>query len=161
VFIPLGMNRTALGLGSFKLEEVMRNQTEHAAPESGGGSPDAKNWDWNSSYWRHFGSPWGGGHGTASDIGRFLRSFMHPEGKPLRPETARLMIQDHTPTLEAHRGIGFAVGPVGFGKNCSTKTFGHPGSTGDLAWADPETETVCVILTSLPMHVSHDLILIP
>jgi hypothetical protein len=27
---------------------------------------------------------------------------------------------------------------------------GHTGSTGPLCWADPASETICVVLTSLP-----------
>jgi CubicO group peptidase (beta-lactamase class C family) len=159
VFTPLGMKHSALGLGSFKLAEMVRCQTEHAAPESGAGAADAKDWDWNSPWWRGYGAPWGGAHCSAADVTRFLRSFLHPDGTVLREETARLMIEDHTPGLEAHRGIGFAVGPHGLGTGCSEKTFGHSGSTGALAWADPRTDMSCVILTSLPLQVSGGLFL--
>jgi CubicO group peptidase (beta-lactamase class C family) len=91
----------------------------------------------------------------------FLRSLLHPTGKVLREESARLIIVDHTPTLESHRGIGFMVGPAGFGKGCSSRTFGHSGSTGTLAWADPATDTSFVLLTALPKNVSGELILHP
>lgn len=161
IFQPLGMTRTALGLGGFKLEDTIRCQTEHAAPESGAGDPEAATWDWNSSYWRNLAAPWGGAHGSAADVARFLDSFMHPPGKVLREETAQRMIQNHTPGLEARRGIGFMIGPAGFGKGCSEKSFGHSGSTGTLAWADPATDTTCVILTSLPSRISGDTILRP
>ncbi|MDZ4405124.1 serine hydrolase domain-containing protein [Prosthecobacter sp.] len=161
VFAPLGMSRTALGLGSFKFEDTIRCQTEHAAPESGAGDSKAASWDWNSAYWRNLAAPWGGAHGSAADVARFLDSFIHPTGKVLREETARLMIQNHTSGLESRRGVGFALGPEGFGKGCSQKSFGHSGSTGTLAWADPETDTTCVILTSLPSRVSGDTILHP
>lgn len=161
VFEPLGMSRTALGLGGFKLEDTIRCQTEHAAPESGAGDPEAATWDWNSSYWRNLAAPWGGAHGSAADVARFLDSFMHPTGKVLREETAQRMIQNHTPGLEARRGIGFMIGPAGFGKGCSEKSFGHSGSTGTLTWADPATDSSCVILTSLPSRISGDTILLP
>ncbi|RBP46557.1 beta-lactamase class C [Roseimicrobium gellanilyticum] len=161
VFAPLGMKHSALGLGAFKMEETMRVQTEHAAPESGAGSADAKNWDWNSPYWRKLAAPWGGALCSAGDVALFLRSFLHPAGKVLRPETAQLMIQDHTQGLSARRGIGFALGPAGFGKSCSDQSFGHSGSTGMLAWADPKTDLSCVILTSLPGSVSRPLVLQP
>jgi CubicO group peptidase (beta-lactamase class C family) len=161
IFAPLGMSRTALGLGRFKIEETIRCQTEHAAPEAGAGAADAQSWDWNSGYWRALGAPWGGAHGTAADVARFLRAFLNPEAIPLRAETARLMIQNHTEGLGARRGLGFALGPEGFGKGCSTSSFGHSGSTGTLAWADPESGTSCVILTSLPASLSRDLILKP
>jgi beta-lactamase class C len=161
VFSPLVMDRTALGLGRFKMEDTIRCQTEHAAPEAGAGAPDAREWDWNSAYWRALGSPWGGAHGSAADVSRFLLAFLRPKGLPLREDTARLMIQNHTANLEAHRGLGFALGPAGFGKGCSDKSFGHGGSTGTLAWADPQSDTCCVILTSLPASVSGKLILQP
>lgn len=161
LFAPLGMKRTAMGLGQFKIEDTMRNQTEHAAPESGRGDPSARDWDWNSAYWRALGAPWGGAHGTAGDVSRFLGSFLHPDGKVLREETARSMVQLHTPGLAARRGLGFALGPEGFGKGCSDRAFGHSGSTGTLAWADPATDLTCVILTSLPASVSSTLILKP
>ena len=106
VFQPLGMNRTALGMGTFQPADVVRVQTEHAAPEAGGGDPNAKEWDWNSTYWRNLGAPWGGAQSSAADVARFLRSFMHPEGKVLREETARSMIQNHT------EGLGAAAGWV-------------------------------------------------
>lgn len=157
VFSPLNMKHSALGLGSFKQEDMVRVQTEHAAPESGAGDPAARNWDWNSSWWRSFGACWGAAHCSAGDVNTFLRSFLHPEGRVLKPATARLMIQDHTPKLEVHRGIGFAVGPHGLGKACSERTFGHSGSTGCLAWADPATDTSFVLLTSLPLQYSGNL----
>jgi CubicO group peptidase (beta-lactamase class C family) len=161
VFTPLGMKHSALGLGSFKLGDTVRCQTEHAAPESGAGDPNAAAWDWNSPYWRNLAAPWGGAHGSAADVARFLDSFLHPSGKVLRAETARLMLQNHTPGLEARRGIGFALGSAGFGQGCSEQSFGHSGSTGTLAWADPATETICVILTSLPSRISGQTILHP
>lgn len=161
VFGPLRMKHTALGLGGLKIEETVRCQTEHAAPEAGAGASDAKDWDWNSPYWRNLGAPWGGAHGTAEDLALFLQSFVKPDGRVLKLETARLMIQDHTPGLAARRGLGFLIGSGSFGKGCSMKTFGHGGSTGTLAWADPESDRSCVILTSLPAHVSGPLILQP
>lgn len=161
VFTPLGMKRTVLGLGTFAKADMVPMQTEHAAPEAGGGDPTAREWDWNSDYWRNLAAPWGGAHSTAADIATFLRSFMHPEGKAMREATARLMITDHTPKLEAHRGIGFMVGPTGLGQGCSANTFGHSGSTGTLAWADPATDTSFVLLTALPKNVSGELLLYP
>ena len=148
VFTPLGMTHTALGLGRFKLTDTIRCQTEHAAPESGGGDPQSASWDWNSAYWRNLAAPWGGAHGSAADVTLFLDSFMHPQGQMLRGGTARLMLQCHTSGLGARRGIGFALGPEGFGKSCSAQSFGHGGSTGTLAWADPASDSTCVILTS-------------
>lgn len=150
VLQPLGMNHSALGLGPFALTDVVPCQTEFGAPESGAGDPAARDWDWNSPYWRRLGAPWGGAHCSAADVGRFLAGFLHPDGRFLKPETARLMVRNHNPAGMTSRGLGFAAGSAAGSPGCSARTFGHTGSTGTLAWADPETDTVCVVLTSLP-----------
>jgi CubicO group peptidase (beta-lactamase class C family) len=46
--------------------------------------------------------------------------------------------------------LGFAVGKGAGSSGCSEQTFGHSGSTGTLFWADPASDTICVVLTSLP-----------
>lgn len=150
VFQPLGMRHSAQGLGKFKLADMMLCQAAGAAPESGGGDAQSKAWDWNSLYWRQLGAPWGGTHASAPDIGTFLGDFLRPSGKVLRPETARLMISNHNPAGITPRGLGFDVGAESGSPGCSEKTFGHTGSTGTLCWADPATDTRCVVLTSLP-----------
>jgi CubicO group peptidase (beta-lactamase class C family) len=147
---PLEMNHSALGLGEFQLEDMISCQTEFGAPESGAGDAAARDWDWNSPYWRHLGAPWGGGHASAADIGRFLREFLDQRGTVLRPESARLMITNHNSPGLTPRGLGFSVGKSAGSLGCSDQTFGHTGSTGTIAWADPQAETICVVLTSLP-----------
>jgi CubicO group peptidase (beta-lactamase class C family) len=154
IFTPLGMSRSALGLGRFKLEDTIRCQVERAAPESGGGDPTAKDWDWNSPYWRNLASPWGGAHASAPEVARFLAEFLHPAGEALKPETARLMVQNHNPEGVMPHGLGFAVGQRAGSPGCSEKTFGHSGATGTLAWADPESDTICVVLTTLPLRAA-------
>ena len=150
VLTPLEMKHTALGIGGLDPDSFMRCQVEKAAPESGAGSPAAKDWDWNSDYWRKLGAPWGGAHGSAADVARFLDAFMHPQGKCLKLETARLMIRNHNPNGLRPRGLGFDLGKRLGGWKTSDATFGHGGSTGTLCWADPETDTTFVILTTLP-----------
>lgn len=150
VFQPLGMKHSAQGLGRFKLEEFLPVQTEFAAVEAGGGDPSAKDWDWNSPYWRKLGAPWGGTHASAPDIARFLGEFLFKKGAVVKPETARLMTSNHNPPGQTPRGLGLNVGKAAGSAGCSEKTFGHTGSTGTIAWADPASETICVVLTSLP-----------
>ena len=154
VFQPLGMKHSAQGLGRFKLEDMVACQMEGAAPESGGGDPQAKEWDWNSLYWRKLGAPWGGTHASAPDLGMFLNEFLGDRGKVVKPETTRLMIQNHNPEGLTPRGLGFGVGKVSGSPGCSERTFGHSGSTGTLCWADPASETICVVLTSLPRRAA-------
>jgi CubicO group peptidase (beta-lactamase class C family) len=150
VFRPLKMGRSAQGLGRFSLKDMVSCQTEYAAPEAGGGDPKAKEWDWNSPWWRKLGAPWGGTHASAPDLAKFLGEFLNETGACLKPETARLMVRNHNPPALAPRGLGWNVGSGAGSKGCSEKTFGHTGSTGTLAWADPATHTICVVLTSLP-----------
>jgi CubicO group peptidase (beta-lactamase class C family) len=150
LFRPLEMKHSALGLGRFPLEAAMRCQTENAAPESGAGDPAAKEWDWNSPYWRRLAAPWGGVHASAPDVARFFAEFLDRQGRAVRPETAALMRRNHNPAGLTPRGLGFALGARTASVGCSEATFGHSGSTGTLAWADPKTETICVVLTTLP-----------
>jgi CubicO group peptidase (beta-lactamase class C family) len=150
VFQPLSMKHSAQGLGRFKLEEMVSCQMEGAAPESGSGDPQARAWDWNSPYWRKLGAPWGGTHASAPDVATFLGEFMAARSKVLKPETARLMIENHNPAGFTPRGLGLAVGKESGSPGCSEHSFGHTGSTGTLCWADPASETLCVVLTSLP-----------
>lgn len=160
VFSPLGMKRSVLGVGPFQKVDFVPMQTDRAAPEAGGGDPTAKDWDWNSDYWRHLAAPWGGGHASAGDVALFLREFLAPSGKILREAAARDMVRNHTPGLGADRGLGFQLGAA-LGNGCSPAAFGHPGSTGTLAWADPTTGTSFVLLTSLPRNLSGALLLDP
>jgi CubicO group peptidase (beta-lactamase class C family) len=150
VFQPLGMTHSAQGLGRFKLNDMVPCQLDGAAPESGGGDPQAKEWDWNSRYWRELGAPWGGTHSSAPDVARFLGEFMVARGTVLKPETEWLMIRNHNRAGVKPRGLGFDVGAASGSPGCSERTFGHTGSTGTLCWADPASETACVVLTSLP-----------
>ena len=68
---------TSLGLGGRDLNETMQCQVEQQ-----------NDWDWNSAYWRNLGSPSGGAHSTAADVGRFLRYFAEPGPPVLNPATA-------------------------------------------------------------------------
>src|SRR3954453_5277899 len=129
VFQPLGMRHSAQGLGRFKLEEMVSCQMGGAAPESGGGDPQARGWDWNSPFWRKLGAPWGGTHASAPDVATFLGEFLGARGQAVKPETARLMVRNHNPEGLTPRGLGFAVGKGSGSPGCSGRTFGHTGST--------------------------------
>lgn len=150
VLQPLGMTHSAQGLGRFSLPQLVPVQTEFAAVEAGGGDPTAKEWDWNSRYWRELGAPWGGTHASAPDIGKFLAEFLLEKGTVVRPETAKRMVTNQNPVAFESRGIAFDMGPSLGGEGCSESVFGHTGSTGTIAWADPASKTICVVLTSLP-----------
>ena len=150
VLAPLEMTNSSLGMRRLKPEQTVPCQVEFGAVEAGGGSADSKSWDWNSPYWRALGAPWGGLHASAADVATFLDSFLHPTGKLVRPEIARLMIRNHNGTGLTSRGLGFDVGMRASCRGCSEQVFGHTGSTGTIAWADPAKNRICVVLTTLP-----------
>jgi len=150
VFLPLGMRETSLGLGGRRIEDTAQCQVE-----------TTDDWNWNSPYWRNLGTPWGGVHTTASDIQKFLNSFLRPNGLVLKRETAAAMITDHTQGLNEPWGIGWKLGLGAFGRACSPRTFGHYGATGTVAWGDPETGTRCVLLTTWPAEQSREKLLVP
>lgn len=150
VLKPLNMNHSALGVGDLANEQIMKCQVEFGAVESGGGSAESRSWDWNSDYWRQLGAPWGGVQSSANDVGLFLEEFAQLRGVVVKPETAKLMTRNHNPLGRESRGLGFEVGMEGLCAGCSVESFGHTGSTGTIAWADPSRERVCVVLTTLP-----------
>jgi CubicO group peptidase (beta-lactamase class C family) len=65
------------------------------------------------------------------------------------------MLGADIPDSMSTRRLGSTVGAWAGRPGCSEATFGHTGSTGTLAWADPGTETICVVLTTLPARAGH------
>ncbi len=150
VFRPLGLAQTSLGLGGRTIPGTAQCQVT--------GDDD---WNWNSLYWRNLGAPWGGAHSTAKDVARFFKWFLKPEGRLLKPATAASMIVNQNAGLNEPFGIGFRVAPGDFGKACSPRTFGHWGSTGTVAWADPPTGVTMALLTTKPAAESRKPVLVP
>ena len=150
LFEPLGMTTASLGLGGRDVSELVACQVEYAAPEAGAGAENSRGWDWNSRYWRDFGAPWGGVHASARDVGTFFWEAMHPTDRVMKPATWRLMTTNRNPPGITPRGFGLGVGKASSHLRGSAEAFGHTGATGTLAWADPATDTVCVVLTTLP-----------
>jgi CubicO group peptidase (beta-lactamase class C family) len=151
---PLALERTSLGLGGRAIADTAACQV----PDDPGG--------WNSPYWRDLGSPWGGAHGTAADLIRWLRFFADPSTPgSLRPETVRAMLTPSgpgsapPPARKERYGLGFRLG-LG-GKGCSDRTFGHGGATGCLTWMDPTRDLAFVLLTTWPSAQSQSALLTP
>jgi CubicO group peptidase (beta-lactamase class C family) len=150
VLSPLAMSDSALGIGKLSASQRMPVQTEFGAPEAGGGAVDAARWDWNSVYWRGLGAPWGGGHASASDVGKFLSAMISDQDDFLKASTKRLMLTNHNANGLESRGLGFDVDMRSSKVSCSANSFGHSGSTGTLAWVDRDMSRICVVLTTLP-----------
>ena len=150
VMRPLGMQHSAQGLGRFALQDVVPCQTEFGAPESGAGDPTAKDWDWNSLTGASSGAPLGRHTCLCAGRGAIPGGVSFPSGgrRQTGDGAAHDQQSERAGSDAARPGLQRRHG--GRQSGCSAKTFGHTGSTGTLAWADPSTETVCVVLTSLP-----------
>jgi CubicO group peptidase (beta-lactamase class C family) len=164
IFRPLGMRRTGYGLRGRANAMTVASQAAPAMTDAGKKSWDS--WNWNSEYWRNLGAPWGGALGSAADVVRFYREFLGSRGTILKPASEQLMITNQSPVGVKPSGLGFDLPPSVGSPACGPRTFGHNGSTGTLSWADPDTGTICVVLTTLyeaavrphPTHLVSDLV---
>jgi CubicO group peptidase (beta-lactamase class C family) len=150
VFRPLGMRATSLGLGGRAISQTMQSQVD-----------EVNDYDWNSPYWRNLASPWGGAHAPARDVAEFLRYFAKPDNRVLKPETAAAMISDQTKGLQQRYGWGWRLQQGKFANGCSTRTYGHSGSTGTLSWLDPAKDLTLVLLTTKPAVHSNGSVIQP
>ncbi|HYI95436.1 MAG TPA: serine hydrolase domain-containing protein [Bryobacteraceae bacterium] len=150
IFEPLGMNHSSLGLGSHEIPGTVEAWTSPNADQK-----DTARFGSNSAYWRDMGHPWGGMHSTTRDLAVLLQMFLNGgvyDGKRIFSRaTVKAMTTDQNSHLQAPWGLGWALGRSivwnFFGDLSSVSTFGHAGATGTVAWADPETQLICVILT--------------
>jgi len=164
VFKPLGMTRTGFGLRGRDNATTVASQAAPAMTEDG--KKSWADWNWNSLYWRNLGAPWGGALGSAADINRFYREFLDQRGTIMKPANERLMITNQSPPGVKASGLGFDLPPSVGAPACGPRTFGHNGSTGTYSWADPDSGTICVVLTTLyeaavrphPAHLVGDLV---
>jgi len=144
------MRNASLVLGGRKIPVTMQGQVD-----------EHTDWDWNSPDWRDLGSPWGGAHAAAGDVSRLLRCFVNAGSPVLKTTTAAAMITNQTQGLGQPYGLGWRLGSESYGKGASPRTFGHGGSTGTLAWLDPERNLSFVLLTTKPAAVSQKTLLTP
>ncbi len=150
IFIPLDMHNSALGLGSFTIENTVwcGNAIEQ--------SEDEKRFGANSSYWRDMGHPWGGMHSTTTDLAILLQTMLNKgrygSTRLFSPATVQTMTTNQNPFLNAPWGLGWGLANArvwnDFGEIVAPTTFGHTGATGTVAWADPTRELLCVVLTN-------------
>ena len=149
IFAPLGMKDSSLGMGGRHIEDTAWCQTEPG--------PDTDRFGANSPYWRGMGHPWGGMHSTTMDLAILLQTFLnggvYHGRRVFSRATAAAMTRNQNTALPGKAwglGWGLAESPVWsyFGELVSPRAFGHSGATGTVAWADPETGLVCVILTT-------------
>jgi CubicO group peptidase (beta-lactamase class C family) len=159
IFDPLGMKDSSLGLGGRRLSELVICSPPPPDIEPA----DDERYGWNTLYWRDLGSPWGGMHSTTMDIAILLQTFLDGGVRAGRrvfsPATVKAMTSDQNAELKVPWGLGWELGRShpgnAFGDLVSGEAFGHAGATGTIAWADPETQVLCVILTNRPLALDN------
>jgi CubicO group peptidase (beta-lactamase class C family) len=150
IFQPLGMDHSTLGLGSMRIRDTVE---AWSSPDDD--ADDTARFGANSLYWRDMGHPWGGMHSTTRDIAVLLETFLnggvYGDKRVFSRSTVKAMTTDQNLRVHAPWGFGWALGRSTawnfFGDRVSAATFGHAGATGTVAWADPDTQLICVILT--------------
>ena len=156
IFDPLGMKDSSLGLGGRRISD-----TVIVDPEPGWSPADEENFGQNSPYWRDLGEPWCGMHSTTMDLAILLQTFLDGGGyggkQVFSLATTKAMTTDQNVEFHAPWGLGWSLARAlsgnCFGELVSEKTFGHSGGNGTVAWADPETQVSCVILTNRHLTV--------
>jgi CubicO group peptidase (beta-lactamase class C family) len=152
IFAPLGLEASFLGLGGRDLSELVwcGNVAEKDEDE------DARSWGWNTPYWRDLGSPWGGMHSNGPDLTVLMQTMLnggiYGGVRVLSAAAAAAMVRNQNPYLPAPWGLGWALADSVVWNSCgelvAPTTFGHSGATGTVAWADPERELICIVLTN-------------
>lgn len=171
IFEPLGMKDTHMGVRSDLAERRVPIQTIDK-----GGLPFPMEFleAFNLPEVQRAAIPGGGAYTTVFDLARFYQMWLNGgelDGvRLLSPAMVELATTNHTgdmedrffdllryanrwPRMPANRGLGFflrgsGLFPTYFGSLASPRTFGHPGASSVMAWADPARELVFVGLTS-------------
>ena len=166
IFEPLGMEHSSLGLGGRRIDDTVQVQDHVNNKPLLLGPNDLTAQEVNSEYWRNIGCPWGGMHTTTMDMAILLQAFLdggsYGGKRILSPTTVKAMTSDQNARLNAPWGLGWWLGGSpgkDIGDLVSPSAFGHMGSTGNMEWADPETQVVCVLLTNHPLVLDKGLFL--
>lgn len=152
IFAPLGMKHSSLGMGKHRISDTVWCAVPNDSAEMRSFGP-------NSPYWRDMGHPWGGMHSSANDLAILLQTFLdggsYGGKRVFSPAVVRRMTEDQNTRIGKPWGLGWALGRSTawncFGDLVSPGMFGHTGATGTVAWADPQTGLLCVILTNRPV----------
>ena len=167
LFTPVGMN-SLLGIPTERTD-LLKAVIPCAVPPWQTDGPD---WDWNSSYWRSLGAPWGGLFASAADLGRFCRMILSggisDGGQPVLAQAAiDALWQEQTKGLfelpedvwrKRPWGYGWRFAwpehSASFGDLVPESAVGHWGATGTVFWLEPQKKIYAVILTATPFEKS-------
>ena len=169
VFGPLGMKDAGIGI-----RPELENRRVPIKATAPGGVPFPLEFLEMFNELRHAEIPGGGAFATTSDVARFYQMWLNGgelEGtRLLSPALVDLATKNHTGDegdrfldlvrlqhgwgpIPAVRGLGFWLRGEGifhtfFGTLASPRTFGHPGASSIMAWADPARDLIFVALTA-------------
>jgi CubicO group peptidase (beta-lactamase class C family) len=102
-------------------------------------------------------------HSTTGDLAILLQTFLDggtwAGRRWMSPATVTAMTTDQNTHLKHPWGLGWGMPRSTawnyMGELTSPRTFGHVGATGTVAWADPERQLLCVILTNRSVSVDN------
>ncbi len=111
---------------------------------------------------RALGVPGGGGVSTAADLAMYYQALLHNPGGMWDPAVltaGTAEVHGHLPDpltrVSSNRALGLVIAGDepdmamrGFGHTVSSRTFGHAGAGGQLAFADPESDLSFCYLTN-------------
>ncbi len=167
LFAPAGMN-SRLGIPADRTDLLQAAVPSELPPWQ----TDGADWDWNSSYWRSLGAPWGGLFASAEDLGCFCRLMLRggtsDDGQQVLAAAAiESLLQEQTRGLfdlpesvwrKRPWGYGWRFAwpehTASFGDLVPATAMGHWGATGTIFWLDPEKQIYAVILTATPFEQS-------
>ena len=168
IFSPLGMQDSSLGAPEswFEGEPPKSDRIAEIRTPTNQTYPDS---NWNSRYWRSFGSPWGGMLTTPADLTKFAQMMLGGGalgdvrilGRSTVAAATRnqLLQMKDVPEVERRcRGWGlgwrlhWAADSANLGDLLGPRTYGHWGATGTALWIDPDADAFAVILTTLPQE---------
>ena len=156
VLDPLEMTNTAARPGPYLDSRIARvTDTNHAGSDVE---------TYNSEYWRGLALPWGGLYGSATDLARFISSFLPGGPRLLSPVSIALMTSDQVMGVPggvesmkvvwdpAFWGLGWEVKGTKrrhwTGELTSPRTFCHFGAAGTLYWADPDRDVSLTVFAN-------------
>ena len=157
VLTPLGMTSTALGSGDLPKQRLVDVEIPPEQIES--------RYNWNRSYWRNFGAPWGGMYSSPADFAVLCQCMLddgrHAGRQLWSPKTIRMAttnrLDDYAALPEPIRrtqpwGLGWRMNHPGtagsWGDLLDRHVFGHTGATGTMVWMDREKEGFCILFTT-------------
>lgn len=173
IFSPLDLRDTALGAPiawfdgpqpkAHRIAEVLIPQISEMASET------ARSWNWNSTYWRQLGAPWGGLLTTPADLARLCvmqlglgkfgnRRILSPASVQAATRNQLKAMRDVPEDDRRTRpwGLGWrlnwAAHSANFGDLLGPRSYGHWGATGTLLWIDPDLDAALILLTTTPQE---------